>query len=85
MEIKFDSNRSTGRKNNLPLGLFAPGMTLTLLGITVLFFPMLLVALIASLFIGIGITLTVLAWKIKRMFDRGVKDDYSFSVNEFWA
>lgn len=85
MEIRFDSTRATGRKNNLPLGLFAPGLTLTLLGITVLFFPLLLAALIASVFIGLGITLTVLAWKMKRMTDSGRREDYSFRINEFWA
>ena len=85
MEIRFASSNLTGKKNALPLGLFAPGLALTLLGIMVLFFPMLLVALVASLFIGIGITLTLLAWKMKRMVDRGLRDDYSLRFKEFWA
>ena len=57
--------------------MFVPGLTVVLLGLAVLLMPRLFIALIATLFVAVGILLCFVAWRfvqLKRKFDHLRKD-----------
>ncbi|MBN2010384.1 hypothetical protein JW960_13645 [candidate division KSB1 bacterium] len=48
-------------------GIMAFGIFMILAGLVIIFEPMILIAMIASIFIGIGLFVTWFAWRARRM------------------
>jgi hypothetical protein len=45
----------------------APGISLVLMGLAIIIWPALLAYMVASLFIGVGITLALWGWRVARL------------------
>lgn len=66
---EFVIRGATGRRSWL--ALFAPGMALIGLGLLILLFPHLLIAMVAALFMTCGFVLASLGWRMRRGGSRG--------------
>jgi ABC-type dipeptide/oligopeptide/nickel transport system permease subunit len=47
--------------------LVAPGISLVLMGLAIIIWPALLAYMVASLFIGVGVTLALWGWRVARI------------------
>ena len=64
MEFRF--SKYNGRSNRLPIAVYVPGILFIVFGVMIMMFPMLLVAIITSIFIIIGAVLLAIPWKLRK-------------------
>ena len=71
--------------NNFPIAVYAPGLLFIAFGIMIMLFPMLLAAVVSSIFIIIGAIILAVSWKLrkakKEMDSAGF---YTLRFGDYW-